>query len=130
MKLVIDPANGVPIYEQIVRQVKFAVAEGVLIAGELIPSTRELAREFTVNPNTVQRALQQLQAESIVESIRGRGMAVCAGARRQCVADRQQIAAEQMTASVVDALRSGLDEESVRKLFEKALVTSRKKVAD
>ena len=46
MFLNIDPRNGLAVYEQIVRQVKFAVADGVLESGELIPSVRELAREL------------------------------------------------------------------------------------
>jgi hypothetical protein len=49
----IDPHNGLAIYDQIVRQVKFAVAGGVLKSGELVPSVRELARELAINPNTI-----------------------------------------------------------------------------
>lgn len=46
MFLQIDAHNGLAVYDQIVRQVKFAVADGALTAGELIPSVRELAREL------------------------------------------------------------------------------------
>ena len=49
----IDPANGLPIYEQVVRQLKFAVADELLQPGELAPSVREVARELAINPNTV-----------------------------------------------------------------------------
>ena len=62
----IDPANGVAIYEQIVRQVKFAVARDAVKVGELIPSVRELARELAVNPNTVARAYRQLQSDGVL----------------------------------------------------------------
>ena len=57
----IDPKNGIPIYDHIVRQVKYAIAEGTLTPGQLVPSVRELARQITVNPNTIQRAYQELQ---------------------------------------------------------------------
>ena len=52
----IDPSDGLAIYDQVVRQVKFAVAGEVVRVGELVPSVRELARELTINPNTVARA--------------------------------------------------------------------------
>ena len=49
----VDPSNGIAIYDQIVRQVKFAVASEALKPGNLVPSVREMARDLTVNPNTV-----------------------------------------------------------------------------
>ena len=61
MFLFIDAHNGLAVYEQIVRQVKFAVADGVLSAGDLAPSVRELAKDLAINPNTVARAYRQLQ---------------------------------------------------------------------
>ena len=60
MFLHIEPTNGLAIYDQIVRQIKFAVAGGGLPPGEMAPSVRELARELAVNPNTVARAYNQL----------------------------------------------------------------------
>ena len=80
MFLAIDPQNGVAIYEQIVRQVNFAVAAEVLVAGDLVPSVRELARQLAVNPNTVARAYRQLQSDGVLETVRGTGLAVSAGA--------------------------------------------------
>ena len=71
----IDPSDGIPIYEQIVRQIKFAAAGGVVRPGELIPSVREVASELAVNPNTVAKAYRQLQIEGVVESVRGEGAA-------------------------------------------------------
>jgi len=124
MQLSIEPNNGIPIYEQIVRQVKYAVAEGVLVPGEMIPSVRELSRELTVNPNTVQRAVQQLQSEQILEPLRGRGLMVCTGAKRQCVSDRQNVLREQLEATVAEAVQSGLDPDRLRELFDRALTQS------
>ena len=68
------------IYDQVVRQIKFAVAGGVLKEGELVPSVSELARELTINPNTVARAYRQLQDDGMLTSVRGTGLAVAAGA--------------------------------------------------
>ena len=82
MFIQIDFNDALPIYDQIVRQIKFAVAGDVLCEGELIPSVRELARELTINPNTVARAYRQLQDEGILGTVRGTGLAVAGGAGR------------------------------------------------
>ena len=74
--------TALAIYDQVVRQIKFAVAGGVLKEGELVPSVRELARELTINPNTVARAYRQLQDDGVLTSVRGTGLAVAAGAGR------------------------------------------------
>ncbi len=124
MRFTIDPSNGIPIYEQIVQQVKFAVAEGKLTSGELIPSVRELSRDLMVNPNTVQRAVQFLQSEQILEPLRGRGLAVCTGAKRQCTSDRQQLMRDRLETVVNEAVRSGLPPDKIRDLFERAMTNA------
>ncbi len=121
MQLSIEPNNGIPIYEQLMRQIKFAVAEGVLVPGQVIPSVRDMAKQLAINPNTVQRAYFQLQTEEVLQALRGRGMAVCEGAKKQCVADRQQLLAERLSAVLDEAIRSGLDADRLRTMFEKAL---------
>ncbi|MCA9144036.1 MAG: GntR family transcriptional regulator, partial [Planctomycetales bacterium] len=78
MFLNINPANGIAIYDQVVRQVKFAVAQGAVKPGNLVPSVREMARELAINPNTVARAYQQLQTDGVLEQVRGMGLEVAA----------------------------------------------------
>lgn len=121
MQLSIEPSNGMPIFEQVIRQIKFAVAEGILMPGQLLPSVRVLAKNLAVNPNTIQRAYQELQNEEILESLRGRGIAVCAGAKRKCVSDRQALLGQRLTAVVEEALRGGLEPERLRDMFERAV---------
>ena len=67
----VDPSNGLAIYDQIVRQIKFAIASGAVLPGELVPSVRELAKQVAVNPNTVSRAYRELQSENVLETVRG-----------------------------------------------------------
>ena len=71
-----NPASHVPIYLQIADAVRAAVAAGVYRPGEAIPSLRAMATEIRVNPNTVQRAYDELEREGLVESQRGRGLFV------------------------------------------------------
>lgn len=117
----IDADDGLAIYDQIVRQIKYAVASGTLAPGAWIPSVRELARQLTVNPNTIQRAYQQLQADGVLEPVRGRGLAVCRTARRGCVAERQALVLERLEQVVAEALRGGVSADELRALFERSV---------
>jgi len=62
-----------PLYEQIVNQVRSAIAKGEIALGEKIPSVRELAQALQVNPNTVMRAYQELDRDQLIETRRGQG---------------------------------------------------------
>lgn len=114
----IDPSNGVAIYEQVVRQVKFAVAGGALKAGELVPSVRELARELAINPNTVARAYRQLQADGVLEAVRGMGLQVAAGVDQQCRDERVRLIRQRLQQVLVEARQSRLETGQLRALVE------------
>lgn len=107
----IDPDNGVAIYDQIARQVKYAVANGALRAGELVPSVRELATMLRVNPNTVAKAYRDLQNDTVLEALRGEGLRVARQAVDRCRKARQRLLEERMTAVVTEAMQSGLVED-------------------
>ena len=117
----IDFANGLAIYAQVVRQVKFAVAGGVLKAGELVPSVRELARELAINPNTVARAYRELQTDGVLQSVRGTGLAVTDGAAEQCRGERINLIRQRLQQVLVEAKQSRLDRDKLRKLVESEL---------
>src|SRR5262245_63668191 len=80
----IEPDSGVPIYEQVVSQIVFAVASGALEPGALIPSVRDLGQRLVVHPNTVARAFQELERMGVVAARRGRGMEVTDEAPALC----------------------------------------------
>jgi GntR family transcriptional regulator len=117
MFLHIDAHNGLAVYDQIVRQVKFAVADGTLSSGEMVPSVRELAKELAVNPNTVARAYRQLQDDGVLAVVRGTGLAVEGGARRGCQAERKRLIRERLNDVLTEAHLSGLDESQIQELF-------------
>jgi GntR family transcriptional regulator len=79
MDIHITPSDGVPIYLQIVGQVKYLVASGRLAPGEELPPIRTLAERLLINPNTVARAYRELEVAGLVET-RGRGGTVVTGA--------------------------------------------------
>lgn len=117
----IDTSNGVPVYEQVVRQVTFAVANGSLSSGEMIPSVRQLARELAINPNTVARAFRDLQDKGIVEQIRGTGMAVTSGAKTFCKSERTRLLRDRFSAAIDEAAQTMLDRDEILRLFESEL---------
>jgi GntR family transcriptional regulator len=117
----IDAGNGLPIYEQVVRQVKFAVAAGVLKQTELVPSVREVARELALNPNTVARAYRQLQADEVLEPVRGTGLQVAAGAAERCRRERRDMIRRRLSQVLREALQSRLDGAELRRLLDAEL---------
>lgn len=117
----VNPCSELAIYDQIVRQVKFAVADEAVKSGELVPSVRELARELAVNPNTVARAYRQLQTDGVLESVRGMGLAVAAGATGQCRAERTALVRQRLRSVLLEASLSRLDGENLRQLIEQEL---------
>lgn len=121
MFFTIESSNGLAIYEQIVRQVKFAVASEALPAGELVPSVRELSRDLAVNPNTVARAYRELQAQGILAPVRGTGLEVTSHAAKQCAQDRISLIRERLRSVLKEARRSQLDPAEIRALVDEEL---------
>src|SRR5947209_18861169 len=89
MNLHISAADGAPIYQQIVQQIKYLVASGRLAPGEELPAIRVLAKQLLVNPNTVARAYRELEEAGVVATRRTAGTYVAdAGsplARAECL---------------------------------------------
>lgn len=71
--LKIDLRSRTPIYEQIIESVKELVVKEILTPGEKLPSVREMAKEMTLNPNTVQKSYQELERQGIIYTVRGKG---------------------------------------------------------
>lgn len=80
MQIHISTEDGVPIYLQIVNQVKYMVAAGRLSPGEQLPPVRKLAEELLINPNTVARAYRELEAAKVLANRQGSGAYVADGA--------------------------------------------------
>ena len=117
----IDPHNGLAIYDQIVRQIKFAVASGVLRSGEMVPSVRELARELTINPNTIARAYRQLQDDKVLEPRARHRLGNRAGAAERCRSERLKLIRKRLRQVLAEAKQSHLNGKSLRELIEKEL---------
>lgn len=118
----VDPRSGVPIYLQIVEQVKRSVALGVLAPGEQLPTVKQLATDLVVNPNTIARAYRELERDEVIETMPGRGSFVAGngtvtGAKR-AVTD---VADQALIQAVREARSMGLARNDLKALFERAL---------
>src|SRR3954468_21675315 len=99
-----NPSSGVPIYLQLMEQVKHAIETGALRPGEQLPGIRPLAEELVINPNTVAKAYRELEHEGVIELRQGAGAFVSDRAPGKKDADRLR-AAQTTIAAAIDKLR-------------------------
>lgn len=102
--------EDLPIYRQLRDRVVAMILEGVLADGDALPSVRNVAAEYRLNPLTVLKGYQELVDEGLVEKKRGRGMFVTSGARQQLLKDERQRFLQKEWPEVVATIeRLGLD---------------------
>ena len=116
-----NPTSGVPLYLQLMEQVKHAVETGALRPGEQLPGIRPLAEELVINPNTVAKAYRELEHQGVIELRHGAGAFVAASARAKKVTDKLR-AGQAIVAAAVERLHArGVTDEEIRRLFEAEL---------
>jgi GntR family transcriptional regulator len=109
----ISPQDGVPIYLQIVNQVKYLVASGRLAPGEELPAIRVLAEQLVVNPNTVARAYRELETTGIVEKRRTAGTYISSTGSPLTRRERMRILTERIDALLAEARQLGIRSDEV-----------------
>ena len=117
MDLKINTGNGVPIYLQIVEQVKRSVATGNLKAEDSLPSVRQLAVDLTINPNTVARAYLELEHEGVIYKRQGQGTFVSARAVEATRRERRKAAAALLEQAIGEAVEAGMTPEEIEGLY-------------
>jgi GntR family transcriptional regulator len=123
MTLRLNPASGVPLYLQLMEQIKHAIETGAIRAGEQLPSVRQMAEDLVINPNTVARAYRDLEHEGIVELRHGSGAFI-----RDSMVARAKLMqkAQSVLESAMDRLESfQLTEDEIRRLVENELAQRR-----
>jgi GntR family transcriptional regulator len=116
-----NPSTGVPIYLQIMEQVKHAIETGALRPGEQLPGIRPLAEELVINPNTVAKAYRELEHEGVIDLRHGAGAFVSGVARTKKSSDTLR-AGQVIVSAAVDKLRArGVTDDEIRRLFEAEL---------
>src|ERR1700716_3003644 len=119
-----NPSSGVPIYLQLMEQVKHAIETGALRPGEQLPGIRPLAEELVINPNTVAKVYRELEHEGVIELRHGAGAFVSGNAGAKKLTDRLR-AGQAIVAAAVERLHArGVTDEEIRRLFEAELSAS------
>ncbi|MBC8085874.1 MAG: GntR family transcriptional regulator [Phycisphaerae bacterium] len=123
-----DPSSGIPVYLQLVEQVKHAVATGALAPGAQLPGVRPAAVDLVINPNTVVKAYRELEHEGFIEVRHGAGAFVSHSApsllRTDVIRDALVI-----VRSMVEELRErGVTTAEIRRLLESELTQVRAQV--
>jgi GntR family transcriptional regulator len=119
----LNPSSGVPLYLQLIAQIKHAIESGAMRAGEQLLSVRQMAEELLINPNTVARAYRELEHEGIIELKHGAGAFI-----RESIAPREKLMrkAQVVVQSALDELESfDLSEDEIRRVLESELAVRR-----
>ena len=117
----IDPRSHVPIYLQIAEGVRAALAAGLYRPGEALPSLRAMAIDVQVNPNTVQRAYDQLEREGMIYSRRGKGLFVAEQGTTSAQTHTQQAVRRAFDEGIRAARAAGMSAEQLRQIFDAAI---------
>jgi len=121
MLIVVDPHSGVPVYRQLMDQIKFHIASGILEPGDELPSTRGLSAELGVNPMTISKAYSFLEREDVIERRPGRPLVVKAVESGE-LDDRRVEQVRQSLAATVTAVRQlDMDAGEAVRLFKEML---------
>ena len=124
MQLHLSPHDGVPIYLQLMEQIKHAIETGALRAGEQLPGIRKLAEDLVINPNTVAKVYRELEHEGVIELRQGAGAFVAE--RKEAVARPQILRALPLIRNLIAKMAAlNLSEEEMRRLFEAELANLR-----
>lgn len=119
----LNPSSGIPLYIQLIEQVKHAVETGAIRAGERLPTIRKVAEDLVMNPNTVVRAYRELERDGVLELKHGSGAFIkeSAGARARLIRRAQGV----IQPAVERLLAMGLTDEEIRRVFENEMAQAR-----
>jgi GntR family transcriptional regulator len=115
----IDPADGVPIYRQIVNQIRYAVASGLLEPGDELPTIRALALQLKVTPNTIVKAYEELESAGVLQKRHGSGTFVSGEKTRLADRERRRIIEQRIDALLTEAHHLGFTLEDLFKLIHR-----------
>ena len=118
MKIIINSSSMVPIYEQIVDQVKAQIISGELKEDDNLPSVRTLSKELRISALTVKKAYDSLEQEGFTVTIHGKGTYVPAANKEMMMEEYRREVEEELTEVIRKAKRYGLSEEDIREMLE------------
>ncbi len=121
MNFQVDFKSGLPVYLQLVEQVRYAVASGALRAGDALPSIRPLAEELRVNRNTIAKAYTELESLGVIESQPGKGSFIKAASPVFTKPAREKLLVKDVDQAIVAAHHLRVDRKAFLDLVEERL---------
>ena len=118
MKIIINNTSMVPIYEQIMEQIKAQIISGQLKENDILPSVRTMAKELKISALTVKKAYDNLEAEGMTVTVHGKGTYVAASNIQLMEEERRKEVEADLEAVIQKGRRCGMKEEEIRSLFE------------
>ncbi len=118
MKIIVTQASTLPIYEQILNQIRDQVVSGSLKEAEALPSIRALARELQVSVITTKRAYEELEKEGVIVSIPGKGFYVCKQNNDFLKEKQRRYLEERFLELIRESKNAGMDLEEILSMIE------------
>ena len=121
MKIIINHSSMVPIYEQIVDQIKTLIRDGELKENDNLPSVRSLPKELKISALTVKKAYDNLEAEGFTVTVHGKGTYVAAANAELLLEEQKKEVEADLEMAIQKGRRCGISDEDIRTLFEMIL---------
>lgn len=118
MHIIVNNTSMVPIYEQIMEQIKVAIVRGELVEDTMLPSVRSLSKELKISALTVKKAYDNLEQEGFTVTVHGKGTFVAATNPERMKEEWQKEVEKDFEQAIAKARRCGLTEHEIRSLFE------------
>ena len=118
MKIIINSSSMVPIYEQIMDQIKAQITAGDLRENDVLPSVRTLAKDLKISALTVKKAYDNLEQEGYTVTVHGKGTYVAAANTERILEDQRREVESDLEKAVEKGRRCGLKDEEIRELFD------------
>lgn len=118
MKIIINNTSMIPVYEQLMDQIKQEIIDGSLKEGEALPSVRNLAGELKISALTVKKAYDKLEEEGFTVTVHGKGSYVAETDRQLAIEARKKAVEDELAASVSKARSVGLTDDDIREMIE------------
>lgn len=118
MHIILNHSSMVPIYEQLMEQIKSDIIQSVLSEGEALPSVRTLAGELRISALTVKKAYDKLEEEGFVTTVHGKGTYVSASDKQLAMETRRRMVEEEFDNAIDRALSIGMEKEEITELVQ------------
>ena len=118
MKIIINHSSMVPIYEQLMDQIKAMILNGDLKENDILPSVRALAKELKISALTVKKAYDNLEMDGFTVTVHGKGTYVASGNTELLLEEQKKKVEADLEVAILKGKQCGLKDQEIRELFD------------